>query len=145
MRILILSAAIVIAASISFADEMYTWTDSDGSMHFVDDPSKIPDRAQKRAQKRASINKPTLPDRTFSKTELNSIYESCKARISEILKAPSTAKYQPYSQSVPVVKHNGNYFMQVAADAQNSYGAMMRNTYFCTIDPENMIAIDVKY
>jgi hypothetical protein len=52
------------------------------------------------------------------------------------LKAPASAQFQPFKSSeVTVVFADGWYLVSAPVDAQNSFGAMLRNNYLCKLRP----------
>ncbi len=53
-------------------------------------------------------------------------------RVKKMLKAPSTAKFERFSRD-QVSGSNGTYTVRSYVDAQNSYGAMLRNHYTCQV------------
>jgi hypothetical protein len=56
-------------------------------------------------------------------------YNACKTYVKGQLKAPSTASFADHS-----VTHNGStYTVTGAVDAENSFGAKIRNTYTCSV------------
>jgi hypothetical protein len=55
-------------------------------------------------------------------------YKRAKEFISESLKSPSTAKFESFKQT-KVHKVGNDYYVYIVVDAQNSYGAMLRNKY----------------
>jgi hypothetical protein len=56
-------------------------------------------------------------------------YNACKTYVKGQLKAPSTASFADHS-----VTHNGStYTVAGAVDAENSFGAKIRNTYTCSV------------
>lgn len=63
----------------------------------------------------------------------NEILKStCKEAVLKILKAPASAKFPKFSDasySVP----GGIYFLQGDVDSQNSYGALLRSPFSCSI------------
>lgn len=59
-------------------------------------------------------------------------YVAAKQFISDRLKAPSTAKFQPYDESI--VKTNGElYQVTLWVDAENSFGAKIRSKFIVMI------------
>jgi hypothetical protein len=80
-------------------------------------------------------SKPAEPTKTMA-------YVQCTNAVSSRLKAPSTAKFGNYSDSLskPIKSVLNSYgeenitFLVVGyVDAQNGFGAMLRNSYSCTI------------
>lgn len=61
-----------------------------------------------------------------------SAYTMAKTVISERLKAPSTAEFQPYDDDV-VVSNGELYQVTMWVDAENSFGAMLRTTFVLQI------------
>lgn len=53
--------------------------------------------------------------------------------VKDRLKSPSSAKFQPYSASNVRDLGNGVYEVTGYVDAQNSFGAMIRNRYYCKL------------
>lgn len=51
----------------------------------------------------------------------------CEARIEKLLKAPSTAEFDSVSEG------SGTWTVTGTVDSQNSFGAMIRNDYECTV------------
>ncbi len=64
-------------------------------------------------------------------------FNMCKSFVEGSLKAPSTAKFPGFtdSSSSTVVTANGSYTVVSYVDAQNSFGAMLRNRFVCRIQP----------
>jgi hypothetical protein len=58
---------------------------------------------------------------------------TCRGFIEDRLKAPSTAKFQTRSTGAVTDLGNGSYSMIIWVDAENSFGAMLRNNYYCEI------------
>lgn len=62
----------------------------------------------------------------------NNSYEAiaqCEARIDKLLKAPATAEYDSSASG----SGNGPWTVSGTVDAQNSFGATMRETFGCTV------------
>jgi len=63
--------------------------------------------------------------------------------VKEILKAPSTAKFPAFSKGsipmgyIPKKIKDGEYVVSNYVDAENSYGAMIRSNYSCTVYMDN--------
>lgn len=55
----------------------------------------------------------------------------CERSVGEELKAPGTAEFGEASVDVG---ENGRYVVSGSVDAQNSFGAMIRTGYQCTVD-----------
>ena len=62
-------------------------------------------------------------------------YIMCQNFTDDQLKAPASAEYQPYPDMKESIENLGNetYSMKYYVDAQNSYGAMIRNSFYCEI------------
>lgn len=64
----------------------------------------------------------------------NTSYEAiaqCEAAIKDRLKAPSTAEFQSTATG------GGTWTVTGTVDAENSFGAMMRSSYQCTVKIDN--------
>lgn len=61
-------------------------------------------------------------------------YTACQGFVRDRLKAPSTADF-PWVKSSDVTESlgDGRYRVRSYVDAQNSFGAMIRNSYDCTV------------
>lgn len=75
-------------------------------------------------------------------------YIAAKKLIESSLKAPSTAKFAQYGYGdnpATVVLQNGIYSVNIWVDAQNSFGAMLRNKYKVDIkiDGENWKLVEI--
>lgn len=87
----------------------------------------------------SSPDKKTTPVRPTATTapviEHDSIsaYVMAQDFVSSQLKAPSTAKFQTYSKELVQDLGGGRYKISAYVDAQNSFGAMMRNQFNCTL------------
>lgn len=55
-----------------------------------------------------------------------------KFEIKRLLKAPSTAKF-PWLMSTAVYKNGSNFVVDSYVDAQNSFGATIRNSFKCIV------------
>jgi len=53
--------------------------------------------------------------------------------VSDQLKSPSTAKFPPYSESFITDWGKGKYVVNAYVDAQNLFGAVIRNNYRITV------------
>ncbi|WP_208183590.1 hypothetical protein [Shewanella algae] len=80
-------------------------------------------------------------------------YIQCKKAVSHVLKAPSTAEFGSYSDSIvtPIKTVTDSYgsisktFLVVGyVDSQNGFGAMIRSKYTCQItgEPGNLWSTD---
>ena len=66
----------------------------------------------------------------------NAIYAAqtaCQKAATGALKAPATAQWQPFTGSYGKDLGEGGYHVQVAVDAQNSFGALIRTTIDCKV------------
>ncbi len=69
--------------------------------------------------------------------KVNEIYEKCKEAIRSILKSPASAQFQLSDPRNPITENrNGNKYMEVKVDAQNSYGGLMRKDMVCLLDDD---------
>jgi hypothetical protein len=68
-----------------------------------------------------------------SKSNDREAYMMCQQFTDKGLKAPATAKYQPYSEIHVISVTLNNYQMSYYVDAENSFGATIRNTFSCSI------------
>lgn len=63
-------------------------------------------------------------------------YTMSQEFVKNILKSPSSARFQSYSsQHVVVVYTDGWYIVKAVVDSQNGFGAMLRATYYCKLRP----------
>jgi len=77
-------------------------------------------------------SKPATPKVYTEKDRERTAYVCAKLKVEEELKAPSTAKFQPYPDAV--ITNNGlYYFVKSYVDAQNSFGAMIRTDFICKV------------
>jgi hypothetical protein len=90
--------------------------------------------AQARPTTGASTN-PAPPGPTKSPDPDLGAITSCEHHIRPRLKAPSTAKYSGWFDSVTQPNPDGSVAVFAYVDAQNSFGAMIRTHYVCTVGP----------
>ena len=57
----------------------------------------------------------------------------CEQAVNANLKAPSTSKFAPYSETRVLDLGNWQYRVQSYVDAENSFGAHIRTPYTCTV------------
>jgi hypothetical protein len=57
----------------------------------------------------------------------------CENAVTTTLKAPSTAKFAPYSGAQVMDLGEGKYVVRSYVDAENSFGAHIRTPYTCTV------------
>lgn len=69
----------------------------------------------------------------FEKELKYEAYSVAKEYIRQNLKSPSTAKFAPLSETVLFKDDAGIYNLSIEVDAQNSFGAMLRNQYYIAI------------
>jgi hypothetical protein len=75
---------------------------------------------------------PTRPPSVPSTGDLASAYVSCKDWVESQLKAPAGAQWQP-SPEVSIAQVGGDWRVVGYVDAPNSFNALIRNTYDCTV------------
>lgn len=80
-------------------------------------------KANEIQQRQMAIEKEEVSIRLFK------IYEYAKKAVSDKLKSPSTAKFQDYNDIESGVTEDGQYITRFYVDAQNSFGAMIREKY----------------
>lgn len=61
-------------------------------------------------------------------------WTACRMYIEKSLKAPSTAKFQSESTGTVYDNGNGNYEVSMWVDADNSFGAHIRSTFYCKVN-----------
>lgn len=66
-------------------------------------------------------------------TALYAAFQLCQEAVTRNLKAPSTAKFADYYDSYAKETSRGHYHLQLKVDAQNGFGAMLRNTFDCRV------------
>lgn len=67
--------------------------------------------------------------------ERQTAYSVAVSRISVLLKAPSTAHFAPIEEAVFSIGKS-TIDVRLNVDAQNSYGAMLRNAWWCKVHPQ---------
>ena len=82
----------------------------------------------------------TLSSFSNSSGEFDYKVISCAIQgVKEVIKAPSTAKFRDYSKTsfpislLPEKIKDGEYVVSNYVDAENSYGAMIRSNFTCTV------------
>lgn len=68
-------------------------------------------------------------------TDLGAI-TACEKHVAARLKAPSTAKYSGWMGSSTLANADGSTTVSAYVDAQNAFGAMIRNQYLCKVGPD---------
>jgi len=71
--------------------------------------------------------------------EAKRMFKECQIEISRLLKAPATAIYHFPDPEKPTVRTLNSYTMYVAVDAQNGYGALIRDSFYCNFDSNNKV------
>jgi hypothetical protein len=71
-----------------------------------------------------------------SQDHMGNLCERAQGFVLEILKAPATARFQPCAQNDidKTPSKDGQYYVRVSVDAQNSYGALLRNKYHVSLE-----------
>lgn len=69
-------------------------------------------------------------------------WTACERFVSEQLKAPSTAEFSGFDTQISDLG-NGRYVVRGYVDAENSFGAMIRNDYLCRVEHETGITYDL--
>ena len=82
----------------------------------------------------STVKKPTTTKSTDLEFEA---FEICKDFVKRRLKAPSTAKFRNFFEEDGEVRvtgsGNGPYTVMSTVDAQNAFGAPLRNNFICTV------------
>lgn len=78
----------------------------------------------------------TLSDEMVSHPAEVQAYAACKIFVTERLKAPATAQFPEFEDVSwsPVQARDGRYKIQAWVDAQNSFGALLREKFTCFAD-----------
>lgn len=61
---------------------------------------------------------------------------ACEDFVKTALKAPSTANFDNETATGPVAGHPARYIVVGTVDAQNSFGAQLRNNFGCTAEKQ---------
>jgi len=72
--------------------------------------------------------------REFESLAKYSATAHCEVEIQRRLKAPSTAKFVSEERRIGIDKPKKTVYITGAVDAQNSFGAMIRNKYACEVE-----------
>lgn len=88
------------------------------SLHFA----RIAERAKEKAD---SLKK-------ISDEEKNDVAFAAQWEVKQFLKAPSKAQFPPF-ETVAAQIAPGEYYVEGAVDAQNSFGAMLRSRFYATV------------
>jgi hypothetical protein len=76
----------------------------------------------------ALTDSPPAPDHTGDEA-----IGMCRQFVRDRLKAPTTAKFASYSENKVTDGGGGRYTVVAHVDAQNAFGAMLRNAYTCVV------------
>lgn len=77
-----------------------------------------------------------MPQQPTPTPEIANKYQAhkiCTQFIEQLLKAPSTAQFESMFDSTYKEISNVQYEVWLYVDAQNSFGAMLRNDYYCKV------------
>jgi len=77
------------------------------------------------------------PPRVLTDAETHNAYDLSVKRIYSELKAPSTAHWSSFEEAVIKPALFNQISVTIQTDAQNSFGAMLRNTWRCTVNGPN--------
>jgi hypothetical protein len=69
-------------------------------------------------------------------------WTACERFVSDQLKAPSTAEFSGFDTKISDLG-NGRYVVRGYVDAENSFGAMIRNDYLCRVEHEKDITYNL--
>ena len=98
----------------AFAAGLYVW-----AMFFVHiDPSTAPYQPQKEDTEYADHVRG---------------FDCAKKEVSSMLKAPSTAKFTDWTESLISKTGEGQYRFVSEVDSQNGFGAMLRTRFYCDV------------
>lgn len=104
----------------------------------------VRDEAARQEQARLAAERKRLADErerarqaaVQTEKEKKDAYAMSQEFVKDQLKAPATAQFQAYgSNDVVVVAKDGWYIVKGVVDSQNSFGAMLRSTYYCKLKP----------
>lgn len=145
MKSITIALLFITIISTAAYSETYSWEDESG-LHFVDDLSKVPKRYRQQYVDSTPMveAEPTKNEEGYvTESDINEFYEKCKVTVSKQLKAPATAKYGLPRTDLKSHWYKGNYVLGFYVDAQNSYGALIRNSYTCTVNTDTREVVDV--
>lgn len=77
------------------------------------------------------------PPRELTDEEKHNAYELSVKQIYSELKAPSTARWSNFEQAVIKPAMFNQISVEIQVDAQNSFGAVLRNSWSCTVNGPN--------
>ena len=77
------------------------------------------------------------PPRVLSDEEKHNAYDLAVKRIYSELKAPSTAHWSSFEEAAIKPTIFNQISVEIQTDAQNSFGAMLRNSWHCTVNGPN--------
>lgn len=72
--------------------------------------------------------------RETKNNEVKFLYSKCTAGLSTRLKSPASAQFQLTDPNSPIEIVNGFRVVKIAVDAQNGYGALIRDYFECGFD-----------
>lgn len=72
-----------------------------------------------------------------SRPDHRTAYETCETLVKERLRAPSTAEFGGYGQANIERSGGETYRIEGWVDAENAFGAMLRNTFVCSHDADS--------
>lgn len=70
-------------------------------------------------------------------------YIAAESYVTDRLKAPSTAKFGGYDPKNVLIVGPCKFFISGYVDAQNSFGAMIRNNYYVSLEYDPMRALHI--
>lgn len=82
----------------------------------------------------------TAPPRSEPTFDAFTAQSSCESFVKRLLKAPSTADFAPHGELQISGSGTGPWTVVGYVDAQNSFGAMLRQNYFCKVHFEGETA-----
>ena len=74
--------------------------------------------------------------RQLSDEEIQTAYNVAVNKISTLLKAPATAVYAPIKEARFKPLRGNQIAVDLYVDAQNSFGAMVRESWGCSVSPQ---------
>jgi hypothetical protein len=63
------------------------------------------------------------------------IFDICQSFTTDGLKAPATAKFPEFNIRMLTEDEDGSYTVKSYVDAQNGFGALIRNDFVCRVKP----------
>ena len=130
-KVLLILSVLLFTAS-AFAGDSRVYTDADLGK-YKSESQAPPGSRYPLDDLKSSKNKTYIPNE-ISNEKKKSAYDLCTSIIKVWLKTPSVARFTP-SMSTPEAslfrKDDYHYYASGTVDSQNSYGAMLRNSFFC--------------